>query len=411
MGIMPKKGNGLAKISKTKDSTRHISKKKAPLNWAQVSENSLNNPVPSTSTGNQFQILSDMEGDDEYDLPTITRNATARKNKIPPIIITQKGFNTSLLNSIKVASMTFKYISIGVKISFSEMDCYDQCIALLKNQKIEFFTHRLKNPNFKAVLAGLPNTDPELIREELSSKYNLKAIDIRELKSSYYNENNKLYLISFEGGEVNLQLLRQVRAITQVIVKWLRYSPKFKGPSQCRRCQMFGHGQENCFRNIMCMVCASKEHMTDNCIFNHTANNLVIFKCGNCHAKGLPSNHKANDISCPCRSDYQLIRNRNKSATSRQAPRENTNFSTIRAIDFPSLQSKRRQSEQIMYTPNRTPGVSMSYSDATKQKLLSIDEFFNIFEDALEKFYACKTTADQFKLIVSFMRRAANHNG
>lgn len=409
---------GLAKVAKIK--SHRVARKKAPLMPT--------TPVASTSTQNQFEALSDMDEDDGEE--TIPEYST-KNIKIPPVVITQCGFNISTLNPIKVPNMTFKHISIGIRISFPDFDSYDHCTQFLKNEKIEFYTHRIKNTDFKVIISGLPVTDPAIIREELLSKYNLNAVNIKELKTSYFNEHSRLYLTTFNKNEINLQQLNRIKAINQIIIKWIRYSPKHKGPSQCRKCLMFGHGQENCYRSIMCMLCASREHVQENCSFNNaTDQRLINYRCGNCQEQGLPANHKANDHSCPSRSNFESIRNnqmrRKNNATNKQASsRLNPNASSFvyLADNFPSLPNHRasrgyaptntRNGNQNSSISSNTSqnNNSRSYSSATKQNLLSADEFFNIFEDALQQFYACKTSADQFSLIVSFMRRAAQHNG
>lgn len=434
---MPKSKKGLPKISKV--NTHYASRRKPPLYGMEARQSLSSVPIASTSTSNQYEVLSDMEDEEIPCQPTEAN--LPRKTRIPPIVITQNGFNVNSLNPIKVDGMTFKYISIGIKINFPELESYDQCLQYLKRENIEFYTHRRRNTNFKVILAGLPQTDPEVIKQELLSNHNLVTTDIQELKTSYYNVHSRLYLVSFGVGDVNLHHLNRVKSINQVIVKWMRYTRKFKGTTQCRRCLMFGHGQENCFRKIMCMLCANTTHVAENCTFNNASDNqLIVFKCGNCHAKGLPSNHKANDSSCPCKSEFESIRNRFSNQNQRNTNHRSSLQSTLnrnarefvfQENGFPTLPNNRRSQINSEVTRRQTSlnlpmknngnrsssgpsGVNSdaSYSNATKRgKLLSIDEFFNIFEDALDKFYACESAADQFGLIVSLLRRAAHLNG
>lgn len=378
---------------------------------------------------NQFQPLADMDTEDAQ-ASTSNQIPVVKKPKIPripPIIVTQKSFNPNQIQALLLPDVTFKFISLGVKISFGIQDSYDKCIEYLKQNKIEFFTHRLKNNIFKAILSGLPQSNTNDIKNELNSKYNLNVADVRELQTSYFNKNSRLYLISFENKEINLGQLKQIKVVNYTIVNWLRFSPKFKGPIQCRRCLLFGHGAENCHRQSSCMLCASTEHSSDSCLFKDVPDNqLVIYRCGNCHSKGLQSNHKANDPKCPSMLEYQNIRNhvrvknskrgnrssqssqdtqfnrssqQNQSTHSNRQHQFNVNAPEFNQNHFPSLPGNHRSS-------NSSFNFSNSFANVTKNNLLSAEEFFNIFDDALTKFYECKTLSDQFALIASLLRRA-----
>lgn len=66
------------------------------------------------------------------------------------------------------------------------------------------------------------------------------------------------------------------------------------------------------------------QNSSDACLFNNVpTNQLVAYKCGNCISRGLSANHKANDPSCPCRADYQNIRNNVRARNSNRSNRSN----------------------------------------------------------------------------------------
>lgn len=374
---------------------------------------------------NRFHPLSDMDTDNQV---VFNHSPSDKKQKIPPIIITQKEFNIGSIKNLNLPDLTFKLISLGTKISFGEKASYDNCVAFLSDNKIEFFTHRFKNNIFKAILSGLPQTDPNDIKSELSSKYNLDVTDVREIQTSYYNQNNRLYLICLNKNDITLGQLKEIKVINFTIVKWLRFSPKHKGPTQCRKCLLFGHGAENCHRNVICMFCASTLHSSDDCTFKKDPDSRTInFKCGNLQSRGLPGNHKANDPNCPCKAEYQHIRNHARIKNSNRSNQSNRNHQrNQQSSSFHQNQSTHLDSNQLNANapafslnddqfpclsgnsrPSFNPsGSNNSYSNVTKNQLLSPDEFFDIFNDALEKFYACKTQTDQIALIASLLRRA-----
>lgn len=47
-------------------------------------------------------------------------------------------------------------------------------------------------------------------------------------------------------------------------VRWDYYVPRQQGPTQCSRCQMFGHGAENCYRQFKCVSCGG-DHDSKSC--------------------------------------------------------------------------------------------------------------------------------------------------
>lgn len=443
-------------------STRRKRRSSAAQNNGNKKSKSSNIVNLGFNVSNKFQSLADTDMDFDNSPGPSTSNQTpaVKKAKIPPIVVTQGDFDSTVINELNLSDITFKFISLGLKLSFDSKDSYDKCIDFLNQNNIEFFTHRLKNNIFKVILSGLPQVNSDDIKSELNTKYNINVVDVRELQTSYFNKNSRLYLISFENSEINLTQLRQIKAVNHTIVKWLRFSPKFKGPTQCRRCLMFGHGAENCHRSISCMFCASSEHLGDQCTFNNVpVGQLVKYICGNCKSRGLQTNHKANDPNCPCKLEYQNIRNhvrvRNSNQSNRSGQlnqnnhqsiqhnqsRSNSNQSnhqgqprsnqkrlnanapafSLNQNQFPTLPEYHRHSTNPMTesrnsytnaTKNRQESATSSfdfqnsYANVSKNQLLSADEFFNIFEDALTKFYQCQSQADQFALIASLLRRA-----
>lgn len=422
-----KKRSSIAKNIKTKFQQRII--------------NSQNQHVTQhTKLSNRFEPLTDMEFESGS---TFVQRSPSNDKKpkippIPPIVITQKEFNISEIKNLNIPEITFKFISLGIKVSFGEKSSYDKCIDYLNANNVEFFTHRVNNNMFKVILSGLPQTNPDVIKEELKTKFNLNVSDVRELQTSYFNKNNRLYLLCLDKSEINLGQLKQIKVVNYTIVKWLRFSPKNKGPTQCRKCLLFGHGAENCHRKMICMFCASTEHASDACSFKSTPENSLAFRCANCQSKGIPSNHRANDSNCPCKAEYQNIRNHlriknsnqsNRSNQSNESSRFNQNFqqdSRVLQNQSAHLNSNQLDANAPVFSlnDNHFPAMSRStngnhrvptnqsfefknsYSNVTKNQLLSPDEFFNIFDDALAKFYECKNATDQIALIASLLRRA-----
>jgi hypothetical protein len=89
--------------------------------------------------------------------------------------------------------------------------------------------------------------------------------------------------------------LRDIKAINNVIVRWVYYDAKRHGPTQCRRCQEWGHGS----RAPACVRCAG-QHETAEC--NLAAKGIKLpkeqLKCANCKLQ-----HTANYGGCKFRKD------------------------------------------------------------------------------------------------------------
>ena len=254
------------------------------------------------------------------DLPVADK---AKSVKYPPIVITDERLSDlnkcrEVVDALGLEKFMIKNMSVGKKVQVFSKEDNDKCILSFNNNDVHYYTHRLNDQKlFKVVLAGLPNIETSVIASELKTNHNIEPLSISALNSNP-NQHNKLFLLTFSKSEFSLKLLKQVRHINNIIVNWRPFSPKYKGPTQCKRCSMFGHGAENCHRKEVCLLCADASHTIASCPFASSDNSVTVnFKCFNCIAKNktrtgsnlLNANHKANDPMCPCRQDYLEVRN------------------------------------------------------------------------------------------------------
>lgn len=372
-------------------------------------------PLPSTSgvpTSNYFQVL-DNNSNQNSNQNSNPIDSRVKKFKPPPIIITG-GVNfcnirfEELLKSINISEYLIKNISIGVKVFLNNHSNYDDFMKKLKHEKLDFFSFGTKeDKKFKCVLSGLPVMETDEIVKELKSVYNLNVISINLMKSKFNNINNAQYFVSFSSKEVSMHSLKEIKAINFVIVKWKKYVPKNRGPTQCLNCCMFGHGQSFCNRQSVCIICANF-HKSSICPFKSNVNvNSISFRCINCVRKKLPFNHKADDISCPCRAEFISI----QSNSNKKVKKINLNDSR----SFPNLSN--RNSAPIrreVPAPVQNLRSLISYSDqvksnsipneSTSDNLFSRDELFEIFmvfEDRLRK---ATSKMDQIRIIGDLLR-------
>uniref|UniRef100_A0A182JIB7 CCHC-type domain-containing protein n=1 Tax=Anopheles atroparvus TaxID=41427 RepID=A0A182JIB7_ANOAO len=129
------------------------------------------------------------------------------------------------------------------------------------------------------------NSEEEMSTEDSST----------ETETSANDGFTELYLVHFKRGSCTLASLQAIRSIQSVIVRWEPYRGGRKGPTQCLRCQDFGHGTRHCRLQPRCANCAGN-HLTNDC----SANTEEVNKCANCQG-----NHRANNVECPQRAKYQ----------------------------------------------------------------------------------------------------------
>lgn len=328
--------------------------------------------------------------------------------KPSPIIITdvsKKLMAVDKLKDFNFSEYSIKNMSVGFKILLNSDSDFQSFSNYLLDQNIEFYSHSTKNEKiFKVILYGLPKVDISVIKNDLQD-HNVIPISIDELQSKFSNENNAVYLLKFQANCVTLSFLKKIKCICHTIVKWKPYSNKFKGPTLCRNCSMFGHGASNCHRRYVCSLCASNDHNMDNCHFNKVPNKEnIAFKCFNCFNKKLPANHRANDINCPCRSNYLEIRNKNKHNII-QNHRISTNSFQLDNNNFPVINSSAGNQNNTSINLNQN---NLTYANQVKAKndLFSLDELLSIFYTAVDQLKQCKSKLDQIQVISSLIKHA-----
>lgn len=119
---------------------------------------------------------------------------------------------------------------------------------------------------------------------------------------------------------IRIASLRSIIGLFNVRVRWEYYSPRKHSPTQCSRCQYFGHGSANCNRPFRC-VCCDENHDSKECPRRGPPDPSTVgskprvpdnqISCANC--KG---NHTASYHGCKIRTEYQerMLRVRQRSA-------------------------------------------------------------------------------------------------
>lgn len=238
-------------------------KKFAGVRAKRIQRNNLLDAIRFAMLMNRSHENENERIDDEQQSGT-AQSATVKPS---PITVTGKSANEckTIVSACDITAYTMEVISIGTKIHLETISDSDKLISELSTKNIEFFTHRLKNAKpFKAVIYGLPKTDLDELKATLAS-LNLEALEVFEMKTKNEDPNNRLYLVHFKRDNVSLDTLRNIKALGNVVIRWAAYSPRFKGPTQCRKCTMYGHGASNCNRKMVCAYCAQSTHEAKDC--------------------------------------------------------------------------------------------------------------------------------------------------
>lgn len=314
-----------------------------------------------------------------------------------------------------------KLNSVGRKIFVNSIDDKTNLIKQLKERKINFYSHPEQNSKtFKAILSGLPQIDTARIEESL------KEANITPTKIIMFNTKsvNKLYLLHFNAETVNKKTLNEIKYVYHHVITWLPYKPKRKGPTQCMRCLMYGHGISSCNRYTVCMLCAGP-HLTKECTtHNDNTNTNTDFKCFNCMSAGIEHNHKANNVNCPFRSKYEQARTNARNETTNNNNETNTNKQRTQTI---TNQPPPKPSSQISYADtirastasssrtqsNTTRSQSQTHSNPNENldnnpssNLWSFNECADLLFDSIEKLQKCKTKLNQLKVIANLLKNA-----
>lgn len=364
-------------------------------------------------SGNRFAILQNEE-ENQTKTPSGESKSNSAENasevnklKIPPIVLLNKTaeFARTLIKQLdSTFTYTIKLASIGVKIiATSEQESQSLRELLIKNN-CEFFTYLDKHSRpLKIVLSGLHQMPAIELYEELRNlQIHCEDVKLMKLKFKRYEEQSN-YLLYFRKGTVKLSELRKTRTIFNTIVKWDFYKKPFNTFTQCRNCQMFGHGQNNCNVKPKCALC-SGSHLTSECT------NPDVTKCTNCGG-----NHKAYSQTCPKRLEYISLREKLRLKNS-DAPRTRTTTTTKQyepaapandTTNFPQLTTRK----QVTANTNK-PALASTTTNVwvpsppqlcptTSNELFSPEELIKITTELITKLRLCKTKEEQFQVVTT----------
>jgi len=318
------------------------------------------------------------------------------KLSLPPIKVIGQTIEavSQELNKNKFTDYLVKKISIGVKIICQSLDTYNGVLFACQQKKFQFFSHASKADRaFKVILYGLDHVSSEDVKAELI-KMQLKCKEVKKITKTINNYIDTFFIVYFDAGSVKLSDLRQnVRSLFKTIVRW-EYQRRAKNKiSQCRSCQMFGHGESNCYVGALCANCSGK-HKTADCNVSDRV------RCANCH-----EHHKATDPSCPNRLLYLQIRERVNSRNSHKQNQnvrryaENITFSSPHQQVAGNATARQITVSQTITHASQKPSYSAVAAASAEKQLFSEEEISQLTIDVISKLKVCRSKEEQFHVI------------
>jgi hypothetical protein len=428
-----------------KRAAQHLQPIKPKLHRSAESLPSVNISSYSVETNNDYDILSGVEQESppQQPKPLETVIVNAKKERVPSITMgkSYKWGNVSQelqRAGIKQDEYQIKMTSIGIVVKLATMKSYEsfskRCIVM----SIPHFTHAVESSKpVRIVLLGLPEMPIDDIKTDLF-KHGIIAEDIKtmSIRNARYGDQAN-YVLYFKKGQITINHLRQqVKAVNNVIVRWAYYDNKRHGPTQCRRCQMWGHGSSNCHLPANCVKCAGA-HDSAACDVSSKGTKVPEdkLKCVNCGNK-----HTANYRGCECKKQYEKTRPIRRAAAANQRSQRRPPFD-INQISFPALSQQGATNNSNFRGNSMYLNSNQSYRDRvagnfnnfnTKnnfnihnpnndnsqnrhsppsggtEKLFSAEELSEIMIDVIESFRNCKTRADQLKVIARIVPKYLN---
>jgi hypothetical protein len=253
-------------------------------------------------TNNQFDELTDNESDLESFAseilnppsskpPPKTAKSTSKPPK--PIYVTSASF-TGVKNSLTSLSLSktpdFKIVGKQIKVLAHTKEDKKKIQEKMTEAKQAHFTFtEPEDRHLQFVLYGHHVNDVDELKEELVSA----KIPVSKVTKINRSTDSPVFLVSFEKkSEVTLRLLQNNHGkLNNLIVRWAKFQPKQRRPTQCHRCQRFGHSANNCALPFRCVKCLDT-HEPGQCT---RTSREGLPSCVNCGIEG----HASNSPTCP----------------------------------------------------------------------------------------------------------------
>lgn len=354
----------------------------------------------------------------------VNRNAQSADQKkrstttrTPPITVIGKT-RREVLDMCKSAGakeddVILKQTTVGINIYVSKRDNFTLLRDSIK-QSSNCFTHELPDEKHtKIVLKGLFRMEIADLLAELESKQ-IKPVDVKYISPKRPKFDDQMnYLLFFKKGEMTLNDLKKCRSLCYLKVEWEFYIPKKFGPTQCHRCQMFGHGSRHCSLPVRCLY-DGESHETHQCPsvqdgLMHPEFTPKCANCGGCHFANHPTCVKLQQYLQvqEALNDKNSHRNRSRQPVNRVP--DLTNFP---ALPQPQRNNNAGQSTIPVSTNSQwgsaMPTQSTSFNPtggSRRTDLFKGPELIQIAQEVITSLGRCSTPDEQYMTIVNLAVR------
>lgn len=370
--------------------------------WGSAPKKKLN------SNENRYDILQSYEDDDTFSEDE--EESKEYKVVVPPIVVDDThGFSTVV--KLMGKDYDFKRMSIGTKIISPTIQLYDNAMKKLKTFSFKYYSHESKDTKlFKLFLYGLPRIDLKLIEDELKSEYNVSPVSIKEIATVRSSQDDALYMLEFDKTQNSKAHILKIKRLCSIVIYWRNPLKSKKGPTQCTKCAMYGHGSKNCYRNNICIGCGGDHDWSVCQVSKIPDGKQPAYKCFNCTKKNLKNtSHRADDPRCPSRKEYLIMRENINRKNRPSQIQVNNLFEQSSTMPAHSLNTPCLRNE------DNAPHAARSYADAVRlpqmtsssdRGLFSIDELFNIFTRAVSDLQKCSSKIEQLNVIMQMLKYA-----
>ena len=121
------------------------------------------------------------------------------------------------------------------------------------------YNHPFKEDKLRhLVLKGLPIIPTQEVQDNLQLQ-EVKVAEVIRMEQRITTDF-PLYMVTLQADQ-DISKVRKMKYVCLVKIYWENYRNS-RRVTQCRRCQLFGHGISHCKNTPKCMFCA-KKHLTE----------------------------------------------------------------------------------------------------------------------------------------------------
>jgi hypothetical protein len=262
---------------------------------------------------NQFDSLADGMDIDPEDqnsnyrpalLKTRQRGANESQSKIKPIILwkTTHEITNRFIDGLGLKCKRQKLRTPGAYQVFpnNKEEKVKILAGLREDSSRQFHTYtETDDRQLMFVLKGFEFMKDEEVLEILKAE-KLNANKVTRIGKVDQKTDYPVYKVSFAKGSINFaKLNNEHRYIDHLKVSWEKLLQSTRRPTQCKRCQAWGHAAVNCGRAYRCMKC-KENHEPKEC--KRTKDDETPPYCVNCQKEG----HLSSSWDCESYKRYNM---------------------------------------------------------------------------------------------------------